>query len=47
MAKQGLGNPVTDLSLISSLKADFTFDQSWPVSDMVNLVLDFHSVNID
>ena len=47
VAKQGLGNPVTDLSLVNSLKADFTFDQSWPVSDMVNLVLAFHSVSID
>jgi hypothetical protein len=47
VAKQGLGNPVSDLSLINALKADFTFDQSWPVGDMVNLVLDFHSVSID
>jgi len=47
VAKQGLGNPVTDISLINSLKADFTFDQSWSVSDMANLVLDFHSVSIN
>ncbi len=46
-SKHGLGNPVDDLSLINSLKGDLTFDQSWPVSDMVSLVLDFHSVKVD
>ena len=44
VAKQGLGNPITDLNLINSVKSDLTFDQSWAVSDMANLVLDFHSV---
>jgi LCP family protein required for cell wall assembly len=47
VAKQGLGNPIADLGLINSVKADLTFDQSWSVTDMANLVLDFHSVNID
>jgi hypothetical protein len=47
VAKQGLGNPISDLSLINSVKADLTFDQSWAVSDMANLVLDFHSVSIN
>ena len=47
MAKQGLGNPISDFSLINSLKADLSFDQTWPVSDMVNLVLDFHSTDIN
>ena len=47
VAKQGLGNPITDLNLINSVKADLTFDQSWSVSDMANLVLDFHSVNVN
>ncbi len=46
VAKKGLDNPITDLSLINSLKADLTFDQSWGVHDMVNLILDFHSINI-
>jgi LCP family protein required for cell wall assembly len=45
MAKQGLGNPIADLNLIDSVKSDLTFDQTWPVSDMANLVLDFHSVD--
>jgi LCP family protein required for cell wall assembly len=47
VAKHGLGNPISDLSLINSVKADFTFDQSWAVSNMVSLVLDFHSVSIN
>ena len=47
VAQQGLGNPLTDLSLINSVKADLTFDQSWSVNDMANLVFDFHSVNVN
>ena len=47
VAKKGLGNPITDLDLINSVKADLTFDQSWSVNDMANLVVNFHSVNID
>jgi LCP family protein required for cell wall assembly len=47
VAKKGLDNPITDLGLINSLKADLTFDQSWGVHDMVNLVLDFHSIDIN
>jgi LCP family protein required for cell wall assembly len=47
VAKQGLGNPISDVNLINSLKADLTFDQTWPVSDMVNLVVDFHSTDIN
>jgi hypothetical protein len=47
IAARGIDNPVTDLNLINSLKADLTFDQSWSVTDMVDLVLDFHSVDIN
>jgi LCP family protein required for cell wall assembly len=47
VSKQGLGNPITDLNLINSVKGDLTFDQLWPVSDMVNLVTTFHSVSIN
>jgi LCP family protein required for cell wall assembly len=47
VAKQGLGNPITDLNLINSVKADLTFDQFWSVNDMANLVLDFHLVNVN
>jgi LCP family protein required for cell wall assembly len=47
VAKKGLGNPISDLSLINSVKADLTFDQSWAVSDMGSLVYDFHSANVN
>ena len=47
VAKQGLSNPITDINLINSVKADLTFDQSWAVTDMASLVLDFHSVNVN
>ncbi len=47
VSKQGLGDPITDIGLINSVKSDLTFDQSWAVSDMANLVLDFHTVNIN
>jgi LCP family protein required for cell wall assembly len=47
VAKHGLDNPITDLSLINSVKADLGFDQTWPVGDMVSLVSDFHSIGID
>jgi LCP family protein required for cell wall assembly len=47
VAKQGLGNPITDFDLINSVKSDLTFDQSWSVSDMASLVLDFHSVSVN
>ena len=47
LAGHGLDNPISDLGLINSVKADITFDQNWSVNDMVNLVLDFHSVDIN
>jgi len=47
VSKRGLGNPISDIDLINSLKGDLTFDQSWPVGDMANLVLDFHSVDVN
>ncbi len=47
VAKQGLGNPISDVNLINSVKSDLTFDQSWSVTDMANLVLDFHAVSIN
>jgi LCP family protein required for cell wall assembly len=47
VSKQGLGNPITDFNLINSVKGDLTFDQSWSVGDMANLVLDFHSVSVN
>ena len=47
VAKQGLSDPLTDINLINSVKGDLTFDQSWSVNDMANLVLDFHSANVN
>jgi LCP family protein required for cell wall assembly len=47
VAKRGLGNPIADASLLNSLKADITFDQSWSVTSMVSLLLEFHSVDIN
>jgi len=47
LSKKGLGNPITDLDLINSVKSDLTFDAAWPVSDMESLVLAFHSVDIN
>jgi LCP family protein required for cell wall assembly len=47
VAKSDLSNPISDINLISSVKADLTFDQSWSIHDMVNLVLAFHAVDID
>jgi LCP family protein required for cell wall assembly len=45
-ARRGLGNPVSDVGLVNSLKADLTFDQSWSVTDMARLLVDFHSVDV-
>jgi LCP family protein required for cell wall assembly len=47
VAKNNLADPITDLDLINSVKSDLTFDQSWSVTDMANLVLAFHSVDIN
>jgi LCP family protein required for cell wall assembly len=46
-SKQGLGNPVTDLNLINSVRGDIQFDQTWPTADIASLVLSFHSININ
>ena len=47
VAKRGLGDPITDFNLINSVKADITFDQTWSVGAMVDLVREFHSVAIN
>lgn len=46
-SKKGLDNPISDISLINSVKNDITFDQSWSVHDMANLLLTFHGVDIN
>jgi polyisoprenyl-teichoic acid--peptidoglycan teichoic acid transferase len=47
VSKKGLGNPITDLNLIDSVRGDIQFDQTWPTNDLANLVLAFHSVDIN
>jgi LCP family protein required for cell wall assembly len=47
VAQKGIDNPLTDISLINSLKADITFDQSWSVTEMASLLVEFHAVHID
>jgi LCP family protein required for cell wall assembly len=47
VSKKGIGNPIADLRLIDSVRGDIQFDQTWPTNDIANLVLSFHSVNID
>jgi LCP family protein required for cell wall assembly len=45
VAKQGLSNPLTDERLVSGLAPQLEVDRKFSTSDMVNLVLGFHSVN--
>ncbi len=46
-AKRGLGNPVSDLSLINTVAPQLTVDSSLSPTAMVSLVLTFHSVDIN
>ena len=47
MAKTGLGNPAHDISLINALAPHLTVDSGFNASDMLHLVLTFHSVNVN
>lgn len=42
---RGLGNPITDQRLLASVAPQLQVDSSLSISDMVNLVLTFHSVD--
>ncbi|MHB1988152.1 MAG: LCP family protein [Acidimicrobiales bacterium] len=46
VAKRGLGNPVTDFQLVQSVIGQLSFDNTFSSSNMVNLLLTFHAVNI-
>ncbi len=46
VAHRGLGNPIADASLVNALAPDLTVDNGFNASDMVHLVLTFHSVNV-
>jgi LCP family protein required for cell wall assembly len=45
MAKKGLGNPLTDSSIISAVAPDLEVDSGFSATQMVSLVSQFHSVN--
>jgi LCP family protein required for cell wall assembly len=47
VAKQGLGDPITDQQLVSGVAPLLQVDRQFSSSDMVNLVLNFHSVNVN
>ena len=47
VSKNGLSNPITDGQLISSVAPQLNVDKQFSTSDMVSMVLDFHSVNVN
>jgi LCP family protein required for cell wall assembly len=47
VAKKGIGNPITDGQIVASVAPDLEVDSAQSASHMVNLVLDFHGVNVN
>ncbi len=47
VSKQGLGNPITDEQLVSGVAPQLEVDRQFSSSDMISLVLNFHSVNVN
>lgn len=45
VSARGLGNPLTDQQLVASVAPQLQVDSGLSLTDMVNLVLTFHSVN--
>jgi LCP family protein required for cell wall assembly len=45
--QKGLGNPISDQSLVASVVGQLTVDSGFSARDMINLVLGFHNVDID
>lgn len=45
VAKRGLGNPLTDNSLLGAIAPQLTVDQGFSLSDLVHLALSFHGVD--
>ncbi len=45
VSKQGLGNPLTDQRIVSSVVGQLTVDSGFSASHMVNLALTFHGIN--
>ncbi len=44
-SQRGLGNPLTDRSLVAALAPDLEVDSGFSTTDMINLVLTFHGAN--
>ncbi len=47
VAKKGLSNPLTDRDIIQGVAPDLTVDDGLSASHMLNLVLTYHSVNVE
>jgi LCP family protein required for cell wall assembly len=47
VAQRGLGNPITDNDLIGDVAPDLVVDSTFTLSDMANLILDYHNININ
>jgi LCP family protein required for cell wall assembly len=47
VAKKGLSNPLTDRDIITGVAPDLTVDNGLSASHMLNLVLTYHSVNVN
>lgn len=47
VGKQGLSDPFADQRLVSGVAPQLEVDRQFSTSDMVNLVLNFHSVNVN
>jgi LCP family protein required for cell wall assembly len=45
VGKKGIGDPITDSQIVSSLAPDLQVDSGLSAGHLVNLVLDFHGVN--
>ena len=45
VSKRGLGNPLTDRSLVSAVAPDLQVDNGLGITDMIGLVLSFHGVD--
>jgi len=47
VAKKGLGNPITDHDILTGVAPDLVVDSGLSVGHMLNLVLTYHSINVN
>jgi len=47
VAKKGLSNPLADRQIVTGVVPDLTVDSGFSASHMINLVLTYHSVNVE